>query len=85
MKALLFTLCLVLSVMSICQAGSYHRTKAAELFTKREENCDISCNGELANCSERCKRSRVTSIVGELRVVCQEGTCYCGFEVGSDS
>ncbi|KAI7901139.1 uncharacterized protein BX663DRAFT_515077 [Cokeromyces recurvatus] len=87
MKITLYILCLMILALSLCEAGSYQRTKATglEIFAKREENCDVSCTGELSNCAERCRRSRVASIVGDLRVVCQEGVCYCGFEVGSDN
>lgn len=80
--ALLF---LVSLGISMCDAASaYTNRHVLPLLLKREENCDISCSGENANCEERCKRSHIASIVGELRYVCQEGVCYCGFEKKDD-
>ncbi|KAL4205882.1 hypothetical protein AB4K20DRAFT_1925773 [Rhizopus microsporus] len=79
---------LVFSILILTsEAGSYHRQtpKKRSPLLKRED-CDISCNGELANCADRCYNSRIGREKGRdaIKVVCQSNMCYCGFEAGDD-
>ncbi|KAI8091291.1 uncharacterized protein B0P05DRAFT_583807 [Gilbertella persicaria] len=81
MKSIYFGFILYVCVL-VVEAGSYHRRRYIDpklWLEKRgtEENCSIACTGELANCAERCRRSGVNR---DLRTVCQDGVCYCGFE-----
>lgn len=78
-----FFLLLLLSIVFLCEAGSYHRRNTDSIFAKREEDCDISCNGDLADCADRCSQSQAAGKFS-LRVVCQNGYCYCGFEIIND-
>ncbi|GAN09963.1 hypothetical protein MAM1_0307c09496 [Mucor ambiguus] len=76
-------LALICSIISVGQAGSFHRRSTEHLFEKREENCDISCPSNA--CAEICNNSNIDrNQVSDVRVVCQEGVCYCGFEVADD-
>lgn len=83
-KHYILLLALICSTISVCQAGSFHRRSTEHLFDKREENCDISCPSNA--CAETCNNSRIDrNQVSDIRVVCQEGICYCGFEVADDA
>ncbi|KAG0749458.1 hypothetical protein G6F26_002949 [Rhizopus arrhizus] len=79
-KYTLFYLLALFALIALSEAGSYHRRSPLE----RREECDISCTDNLANCPQRCAKSPVASRKN-LRTVCQNGICYCGFEIGSDS
>jgi hypothetical protein len=84
MHKYILILTLLSCIISICQAGSFHRRITENLFEKREENCDISCPG--SRCADSCNNSGVDkNKVTNIRVVCQDGACYCGFEVADDA
>ncbi|GAA5803926.1 hypothetical protein HPULCUR_009411 [Helicostylum pulchrum] len=81
-KLLLVFFCL--GLFSMCKAASVYNYVIPELL-KREEDCNISCDGIVDDCAQRCAKSHIHEIVGDLRVVCQEGYCYCGFQVHEDA
>jgi hypothetical protein len=82
-KSIIFLFC-CLCIISLCESATVYNKYVIPSLTKREDGCDISCTGELSNCAERCERSSVRKLVRELRVVCQDNQCYCGFEQRDD-
>ncbi|OBZ90283.1 hypothetical protein A0J61_01669 [Choanephora cucurbitarum] len=85
MKSISCGFLLLLCLLAV-EAGSYHRRQYVDssLLKKREEDCDLTCH-EIENaCAVKCG-SEGSKMNRELRHVCYQGTCYCGFELQPDS